>query len=558
VRHRFAEATATADAMTGRALGAAGAAMAGAGPVVINASQRARSGVVELVLAGDTVPEGTQELDRVAESATEVTGTGSELGRLLGRLTADGWLPPTGAPTGAVVDGTGAGVVLELVADRRLEGAAPEVGAEMAEALALAGGRRDGPLTVRVRRPASVRVAARALDVPGYGWAAWTTRPLDTEAVRGGTGGGQGTGGGRDPGGGRGTGGGRDPSGRGAWLDNGLVRLSVDGGDGTFAIDDLGGLDRLVDGGDEGDTYNYSPPGSDTVVSSPEEVEADVVESGPVRGRLAVRRRYRWPSHVCDGARAGTAEVDVRTDLELRAGERLVRVTTSFDNRCRDHRLRAVFPLPERATSSVAECAFATVTRGLHGEGGAHERALATFPSRRFVSAGGLTVTHEGLLEYEVVDGGSALALTLLRATGFLSRPAPAYRPNAAGPYLALEGPQMLGPVRVRYALAVGDVDPYALADQAWLPLDVVDAPGGGTLEAAGSHLGVGGAEVSALYRNAGALELRVFNPSAETTTVEIAGRSGWLIDLRGLPLAPFDGAFELRPWGIATARLDP
>jgi hypothetical protein len=38
---------------------------------------------------------------------------------------------------------------------------------------------------------------------------------------------------------------------------------------------------------------------------------------------------------------------------------------------------------------------------------------------------------------------------------------------------------------------------------------------------------------------------------------VEIDSRSGWLVDLRGRPLLPFDGRFELRAHGIATLRLD-
>jgi hypothetical protein len=59
---------------------------------------------------------------------------------------------------------------------------------------------------------------------------------------------------------------------------------------------------------------------------------------------------------------------------------------------------------------------------------------------------------------------------------------------------------------------------------------------------------------VSAVVRRAGALEVRVFNPSAAPTTVRIEGRSGWLVDLLGRPLEPFEGSFELRPWAIATA----
>jgi alpha-mannosidase len=234
-----------------------------------------------------------------------------------------------------------------------------------------------------------------------------------------------------------------------------------------------------------------------------------------------------------------------------------VRVTTSFTNPSRDHRLHTWFPLPEPASTSRAECAFAVVERGLDAEGGPHERPLPTYPSRRFVQAGGLTIVHEGLLEYEIVDGGRALALTLLRATGLISGGGDmSYRPWPAGPPVPAEAAQMIGPVRVRYAIHVGDADPYALVDDAFLPLERVQSSGGNTRPARGSALTVEGAEVSAVVRRAGALEVRVFNPTAVETRVDLGGRSGWLIDLRGRALEQFDGGFALRPWGIATARL--
>ena len=250
--------------------------------------------------------------------------------------------------------------------------------------------------------------------------------------------------------------------------------------------------------------------------------------------------------------------MEIVTDIQLHAGEDLVRVAIRFDNPCRDHRLRAWFPLPDPVDHTVAECAFATVRRGA-AEGGPHEPALATYPARRFVTAGGLTLTHEGLLEYELVDGGAALALTLLRCTGVLSRPAPAGRPNPAGPADRLEAPQLLGRHRVRYAVALGPVNPWRLVDAAWLAPRVVDASGTGRLPAAGSRLVVRGAEVSALHRRAedGAIEIRVFNPSEGPATVEIPGHSGWLVDLRGRRLRRWAGGFGLRPWEVATAGLD-
>ena len=193
-------------------------------------------------------------------------------------------------------------------------------------------------------------------------------------------------------------------------------------------------------------------------------------------------------------------------------------------------------------------------------EGGPHEPGLPTFPSRRFVQAGGLTLAHEGLLEYELVDidgeGAHTLALTLLaRHPLSVTRPdgvaAPSRRARARVAGIAGAGRHEL-----RYVVAVGDVDPYAVVDDAFVPLLVARARGGGAGPATGSALNVEGAQVSAVRRVDGELEVRVFNPTDATTCVQIAGRSGRLVDLRGRTVGPFDDTFDLPPQRIATIRL--
>jgi alpha-mannosidase len=366
-------------------------------------------------------------------------------------------------------------------------------------------------------------------------------------------------------------------------LANSLVAVTLSPTDGTFDVNGVPGFNRLVDSGDFGDTYNYSPPEHDLVVDTPVWATLSLIESGPVRAVAVVERMYRWPERIDEGRRARTGEQDVVVSslIDVRAGEAVVRVTTRFDNVCRDHRLRAWFPLPEPADHSSAECAFAVVERCLVAEGGPSERALATYPSRRFVRAGGLTVCHEGLCEYELVDlaeageGGAlqahGLALTLLRATGMLSRLTMLNRPLPAGPVDHLEGPQLQGPHTMRYAVAVGVEDGYALADDAFGDLPVVSSLGGGRLPLEASMLSVTGAEVSAVRRVAGgALEIRVFNPSGTRTEVVVtrsaadggepfvpgASPRGQLVDLRGRYIAGFEGSFELGPYRIATVRL--
>ena len=247
-----------------------------------------------------------------------------------------------------------------------------------------------------------------------------------------------------------------------------------------------------------------------------------------------------WPAYAEGDERLCTRRSDemvratVRTTIELRPDEKFLRVAHEIDNPARDHRLRAHFPLPTAVAGSDAECAFAVVHRDLTAEGGVHEYGLPTFPSRRFVDASdgaaGLALIHDGLLEYEVVDDGNALALTLLRAVGYLSRTEPQLRPNPAGPPAALEGPQLAGKQRAEYAvmLHAGDwraADCYGAADALLVPFERTrgrDATPSATRPAAGSALHVDGAEVSAVQRVPGGLVVRVFRTATEMGPVTI------------------------------------
>ena len=181
------------------------------------------------------------------------------------------------------------------------------------------------------------------------------------------------------------------------------------------------------------------------------------------------------------------------------------------------------------------------------------------------MSAGGLTVAHEGCSSTSSSTSrttappgrrAKTLALTLLRSTGMLSRARHGLSAPAGGAPTPVEGLQLRGrTIEARYALCVACDDPYAMVDDAFVPLEVVYAVGRGRRPATGRALEIEGAEVSAVRREAGMLEIRVFNPTDRATHRDAGGASGWLVDLRGRTLEPVDGSFELRPFGIATFR---
>ncbi len=529
VLHRFAEATEIADGLAARAVEALGATVPvdGRTPVLVNPSARTRDAVVELRLPGNDVPEGCQLVAARPPERTLVEAGPIEMTTV---MVAE--LEYVRGVRAFAIDASDGTALLHVARDDAGALVTPEVRQQLA---ALREDRAGQLVDLRVTGRAAITVLAPVAGVAGFGWQAWTGAGATVDPVVA----------------------------TELGLANGVTTVEVDPTDGTFSIDGHAGLGRLVDGGDVGDTYNWCPPPTDRLVDQPTAVRTQVVEAGPVRGRLEVVRTYELPAHAA-AERSGLTTVEIRTTLELAAGEDLVRVHVAFDNHgVRDHRLRVHLPLPEAAASSMAECAFATVERGLTAEGGPTEQGLPTFPARRFVRAGGLTVAHEGLLEYELVDldpsgtTAATLALTLLRCTGMLSQGPMATRPLPAGPFTPMEGPQSQGPAEARFAIHLGGRDPYAVADDAFLPLVVTR--GGGTAASgslAGQALSVEGAEVSAVVREAGALHVRVFNPSADPATVTIDGCHGWLVDLRGRPQRPFEESFTLGPWELATAAL--
>jgi alpha-mannosidase len=521
VLHRYAEAAHIGEGLSVRALDALAKSVNADGPVLVNPSARPRSGIVELILPGEAPIDGTQVLnvrpaDRVV-GEIDLAGMAPVVVREMKHNERIQSLTLESVETGEALWSAERDASGELLA--------PGARAEL-DALAASG---TGQVRIRVKAAPTQLVLARIREVPGFGWRAWAPAPLDVAPVTVVDG----------------------------MLDNGLIRVDA-GGDGSWLVNGRSGFGRIVHGGDMGDTYNWCPPDDDVEVDAPERVALELLETGPLRGRVRIVATYRWRERL-GGAPVDT---DVTTTLELRAGEPFVRVETEWNNRTRDQRVRALFPLPEPATTSHAECVFAVVERGLVAEGGFSEMGIPTYPAKRFVRAGGLMIVHEGVREYELVDivdgHAQALALTLARCTGLLSQGPMSTRPLPAGPLTPMEGSQLQKPIVARYAVHVGDVDPFALVDHVLVPLQVIRATqGSGARATEGQALAIDGAPVSSLRRVAGRLEVRVFNPSDDTTTVTIDGRRGWLVDLRGRPVEPFDGQFDLEPWRIATAVLD-
>jgi mannosylglycerate hydrolase len=369
-------------------------------------------------------------------------------------------------------------------------------------------------------------------------------------------------------------------------LDNGLVEISLRP-DGTLRLESrdgtvLDGVGRLVDGGDCGDSYNYGPPSGDLIVAQPDEVAFRVLEQGPVRSVLEISRRYAWPARLApDGTRSAQLEpVLVTTRVELLQGEPFARLHLSWENRSSDHRLRLHVPLGRASVTSHAEGQFAVVERGLRPEAGsAGEYPIPTYPASGFVDAGGAAVLLTRTVEYELLEDGEEgehgeLAITLLRAVGFLSRNTHPYRDEPAGPQLETPAAQCLGPAEVRLAVmphygSWHDADLVAAAERYRHPM--VHRPGTGDvdvrpIQVEGLSVHGAGVAMTSLRRRGDWLELRLVaeTPRESTAlvgTIDAPVTAARICDLlgRGGQTLPVEGGvltLLMRPWQIVTVQL--
>jgi alpha-mannosidase len=266
-------------------------------------------------------------------------------------------------------------------------------------------------------------------------------------------------------------------------LENDLLRVSVDRAVGSLTLHDkrtgqiYTRLNSIEDGGDIGDLYTYCPPAVDRLISHPAAPPViGLVDSSPARATLRVTRHYDLPisADITRAKRADeTTPCEIVSDVTLAALSPRVDIQTTIHNVAEDHRLRALFPAPFPSTSASAEDTYTVINRPARFESastkGWVEQPVNAHPQKRFVDvsdgAHGLAILNHGLAEYEIVrrEGGDAVAVTLLRSVGWLSRGDLTTRNGHAGPMLATPGGQGLGMQTARYAILphAGDWQAY-------------------------------------------------------------------------------------------------
>jgi alpha-mannosidase len=220
------------------------------------------------------------------------------------------------------------------------------------------------------------------------------------------------------------------------------------------------GLCAIEDVGDRGDTYDFDPvPGDPGATTRLVGVRRERHSTGIQRLHLDLA--VDVPRGLSDDrSRRSDDRVTLPVTLTARVapGVERVDVFVRGDNTATDHRLRVLMPTGSGDGSCRAATTFGVAERaaGQLDDTGWEHAAPTTWPHQGWLAAGGLAVSAPGFAEGEVTDEGT-LAITLLRAVGWLSRYGLATRPDPAGPGIPTPGAQCPGPFTASLSLFVDD-----------------------------------------------------------------------------------------------------
>lgn len=202
------------------------------------------------------------------------------------------------------------------------------------------------------------------------------------------------------------------------------------------------------DGGDAGDTYNYSPPESDKLLTSENtKAKISILDKGPLVGRFLIELDLEIPGGLSDDGKARSQDIKqlhIESKITLGCFSKTVAVHTKIINNTNDHRIQVLFPCGVKSEFSFAEEQFGVIKRPNKRKEEKYwekekwaEHPLALYPQQTFVDVNdsnkGLAILNRNITEYEVLrDSESIIAITLFRGIGAMGRPDLVIRPGRA------------------------------------------------------------------------------------------------------------------------------
>lgn len=231
----------------------------------------------------------------------------------------------------------------------------------------------------------------------------------------------------------------------------------------------------LVENGDDGDSFNYSPPRKDMEIFSTDSKFEYEIHGNDIYNKARIHYSMIIPKDLKERADNLTSTtLPVTLEVGLRKGSKIIDFNVHVDNKGLSHRLCVIFDSQITSKFNYADQQFGLIKRpnyyekemNLYLEGmknrkeekaGIQELAnwandqsswqeppISIEPAQSYVSLTddntGIAVIPQGVREYEIIDD-SKIRLTLFRTYGFMGKENLIYRPGRASGERIIETP---------------------------------------------------------------------------------------------------------------------
>ncbi len=286
-------------------------------------------------------------------------------------------------------------------------------------------------------------------------------------------------------------------------LENKYYRIKIEE-DGTLTIQDK--INQYVyknqaileENGDDGDSFNYSPPRQDMVIQSVHHLTSKTIKGSDLYQEAILTYSLPVPKNLEERAQ-GKAEclLPVTLTVSLRKDAQIIDFHVHVENNVLSHRLCILFDSHLATKGNYADEQFGCIQRENYNEeqmnqylsslknkpteksnkvlelvnwsndqSSWQEPPVSIEPTQSFVSLAtkerGIAVLPQGVREYEIIgDTFSTIRLTLFRTYGYMGKENLLYRPGRASGERIIETPagQLLKPLDFSLGMMTFDGD---------------------------------------------------------------------------------------------------
>lgn len=236
-------------------------------------------------------------------------------------------------------------------------------------------------------------------------------------------------------------------------VENNFYRISVNSNNSLDILDKISGKlyrDQAIiqDNGDDGDSFNYSPPRDDLIINSFEYNPEVEVNKSEIISKMILSYDFKVPKNLVQRAKGiKDTNLPVQLSVVLKANSPVIEFQFTVDNRKVDsHRMCVLFNSEIASKFSIADHQFGTIRRPVVRKEMSswkeepdkwNEVPISIEPCQSFVTLNdeehGVAVIPKGVREYEIVGSNhDTICLTLFRTYGYMGKANLLYRPGRA------------------------------------------------------------------------------------------------------------------------------